>query len=123
MSDSPKDLSTSDFDSADLSISRPARLNLDDADALLAINAYLRSPSPEWISFIGETLSHWLVEQRAPQGVVDEAKAIWLIERIDEDGEVNSPAALNLLRRCCVKAQSVPGRLMQYLQMQEARMA
>jgi hypothetical protein len=58
-----------------------------------------------------------------PKGVVDDAKAIWLIERIDEDGEVNSPAALNLLRRCCVKAQRVPQRLMQYLQMQEARMA
>ena len=112
-----------DFDGGDLPIHHPARLNPDDAEALLAINARLRSPSPEWVNFIGETLSHWLVEQRAPQGVVDEAKAIWLIERIDEGGAVHSPAALHLLRRCCVKAQRVPQRLMRYLQAQEARMA
>ena len=108
---------------SDLPANNPARLNPDDAEALLAINAHLRSPSPEWVSFICETLSHWLVEQRSPQGVVDDAKATWLIERIDEGGAVNSPAALNLLRRCCVKAQRVPLRLMQYLQVQEARMA
>lgn len=114
--------SSNDFHGSDLPGYHPARLNPDDAEALLAINAHLRSPSPEWVSFIGETLSHWLVEQRVPHGVVDDAKAMWLIERIDEGGEVNSPAALNLLQRCCVKAQRVPQRLMQYLQVQEARM-
>lgn len=108
---------------SDFSGNKPTSLNPDDAEALLAITAHLRSPSPEWVSFIGETLSHWLVEQRVPHGEVDEAKANWLIERIDDGGEVNSPAALNLLQRCCVKAQRVPQRLMQYLQVQEARMA
>jgi len=100
-----------------------ARLCHDDAEALLAINASLHSPSPEWVHFLSETLSHWLVEQRAPQGVVDEAKARWLIERIDEGDRRPHPAALAVLRRCCVIARDVPRQMLQYLRMQEARPA
>jgi hypothetical protein len=59
------------------------RLSSDDAEALLDISALLPSPSPEWVEFIGETVSTWLVEHRAPSGVVDSAKAHWLLERID----------------------------------------
>lgn len=91
----------------------------DDADALLAINAHLRSPSPEWVEFLGETLSTWLVEQRSPAGLIDEAKAHWLVSRIDEDGMVTTPGALALLRRCCIKARTVPASLLAYLRNQE----
>lgn len=98
---------------------RPPRLCTDDAEALLDISALLHSPSPEWVEFIGETVSTWLVEHRAPSGVVDAAKAHWLLERIDEDGQVSSPTGLALLRRCCVKARAVPGELMHYLRRQE----
>jgi len=97
-------------------------LSHDDAEALLAINAHLRKPSPEWVDFIGETLSTWLVEHRAPQGEVDDGKARWLIDRIDEGGQVNSPAALALLRRVCVKARGVPALLLHYLRAQETRL-
>jgi hypothetical protein len=93
----------------------------DDADALLAINAHVRTPSPEWVEFLGETLSTWLVEHRAPAGVVDDGKAQWLIARIDEGGMVTSPGALALLRRCCVKARTVPASLLAYLRDQENR--
>jgi hypothetical protein len=96
-------------------------LCVDDADALLAINAHVVSPSPEWIEFLGETLSTWLVEHRSPAGVVDDAKAHWLISRIDEGGAVTSPGSLALLRRCCVKARTVPATLLAYLRQQENR--
>lgn len=97
----------------------PPRLSSDDAEALLDISALLPSPSPEWVEFIGETVSTWLVEHRAPSGVVDSAKAHWLLERIDEGGQVSSPTGLALLQRCCVKARAVPGELMHYLRRQE----
>ena len=97
-------------------------LSHDDAEALLAINAHLSAPSPEWVDFIGETLSTWLVEHRAPHGELDDGKARWLIERIDEDGQVHSPAALALLRRVCVKARAVPALLLHYLRAQETRL-
>jgi len=99
------------------------RIASDDAEALLEINATLRSPSPEWVEFVGETVSHWLVEQRAPEGIVDEAKAHWLISRIDEGGHVPSPAALAVLRRCCIKAREVPTVLLGYLRVQELRLS
>ena len=96
-------------------------LSLDDADALLAINTHVLSPSPEWVEFLGETLSTWLVEHRSPAGVVDDAKAHWLISRIDDAGEVTSPGSLALLRRCCVKARTGPASLLAYLRQQENR--
>ena len=98
------------------------RLSKDDAEALLDINAMLRAPSPEWVSFVGETVSTWLVEHRAPAGVVDEAKANWLLARIARRGETPSPAALAVLRRCCVKARQVPTALIRYLRMQERQL-
>jgi len=94
-------------------------LNPDDADALLAIDAHVLSPSPEWIAFLGETVSTWLVEQRAPTGVMDEGKAQWLMARIDDGGAVTSPGSLALLRRCCVRAHTVPASLLAYLRDQE----
>ncbi len=90
----------------------------DDAEALLAINMHVRSPSPEWVEFLGETISTWLVEQRAPAGVMDDTKSHWLLARIDEGG-ASSPAALALLRQCCVKARAVPAALLAYLRQQE----
>lgn len=96
-------------------------LSHDDADALLAINAHVLTPSPEWVEFLGETLSTWLVEHRAPVGVMDDGKAHWLIARIDEGGTVTSPGSLALLRRCCVKARTVPASLLAYLRDQENR--
>lgn len=99
-----------------------AGMSHDYADALLAIDADIPAPSPEWVEFIGETLSTWLVEHRAPRGIVDEAKARWLLDRIDADGTVHSPAALALLRRCCVKAGQVPNALIRYLRTQELRL-
>ena len=101
---------------------RTVGMSHDEADALLAIDSHLRSPSPEWVEFIGETLSTWLVEHRAPAGIVDDAKARWLLDRIDAGGEVQSPAALALLRRCCVKAGQVPNTLIRYLRAQELRL-
>lgn len=97
-------------------------LSHDDAEALLAINAHLHRPSPEWVDFIGETLSTWLVEHRAPHGEMDHGKAQWLIERIDDNGQVHSPAALALLRRVCLKAGGVPLPLLHYLRAQESRL-
>jgi hypothetical protein len=94
-------------------------LNPDDAEALLAIDVHLPAPSSEWVAFLGETLSTWLVEQRHPAGVMDESKAQWLIARIDEDGMVRSPGALALLRRCCLRAHTVPAMLLAYLRDQE----
>ena len=98
---------------------RDPGLSPDDAEALLAIDAHALAPSPEWIEFLGETLSTWLVEQRAPAGVMDDGKTQWLIARIDTDGAVTSPGSLALLRRCCVKAQTVPASLLAYLRDQE----
>jgi len=90
----------------------------DDAEALLAINMHVHSPSPEWVEFLGETISTWLVEQRAPAGVMDDTKSHWLLARID-DGGTSSPAALAMLRQCCVKARAVPAALLAYLRQQE----
>jgi hypothetical protein len=94
------------------------RLCADDVEALLEIDATLRAPSPEWVDFMGEALSHWLVEQRAPAGIVDEAKADWLIRHID--GARPSPAALAVLRRCCIRAGQVPAALLHYLRRAES---
>lgn len=91
----------------------------DDAEALLAIDVHLRAPSPEWVCFIAETLSTWLVEQRHPSGVMDDSKAQWLMTRIDEEGQVRSPGALALLRQCCLRAHTVPALMLAYLRDQE----
>ena len=95
----------------------------DDAEALLAIDAHVMAPSWEWIEFLGETLATWLVERRAPAGVVDDAKAQWLIARIDAGGRVTSPGALAVLRRCCVLARAVPASLLAYLRAQDGAIA
>ncbi|HWU03407.1 MAG TPA: hypothetical protein VN222_11775 [Novosphingobium sp.] len=98
------------------------RISADDADALLAIDADLSAPAPEWIEFVGETVSTWLVEQTAPHGEVDAEKTRWLLDRVDRDGHVRSAAALVLLQRCCIKARHVSAELRQYLGIQEARL-
>ena len=99
----------------------PARLSADQADALLAINADLPAPAPEWVEFVGETVSHWLVEDMAPTGEVDEAKARWLLARVGRAGSLNA-AALVLVQRCCIKAQRVSGELTRFLVAEEARL-
>ncbi|HZU65575.1 MAG TPA: hypothetical protein VFF98_17940 [Novosphingobium sp.] len=95
------------------------RLDADTVDALLAIDADLAAPGAEWAEFVGEAVSHWLVEQRAPAGDLDVAKTRWLLRRIDRGGQVQSRAALLLLQRCVVRARRVSGELMAYLRRQE----
>jgi len=98
-----------------------ARLSLAQADALLAINADLPAPAPEWVEFVGESVSHWLVEDIAPAGEVDEAKARWLLARVGRGGALNA-AALVLVQRCCIKAQRVSSVLTGFLIAEEARL-
>ena len=100
---------------------KPARLDAGGADALLAINADLPRPAPEWVEFVGESVSHWLVEDIAPAGEVDDAKARWLLARIGRAGALNA-AALVLVQRCCIKARRVSGELTRFLMAEEARL-
>lgn len=85
-----------------------------EADAIFALNDAVAAPPGEWVDFFVEAITAYVVQQQAPTGYVDDAKAAWLIARMDADGRVESRGELELLVRILEVAVNVPEALKNY---------
>lgn len=85
-----------------------------EADAIFALNDAIAAPPAEWVAFFVEAITAYVVQQQAPTGYVDDAKAAWLMARIDADGRVESRAELETLVKILEVAVNVPDKLKAY---------
>lgn len=85
-----------------------------EADAIFDINNSVKATGADWVDFFVEAMTAYIVEQQAPRGYVDDAKADWLIARIDKDGRVDSLGELELLVKVIEDATNVPDALKAY---------
>jgi hypothetical protein len=85
-----------------------------EADAIFDLNGALKRAPREWVDFFVEAIGTYVVDQQAPVGYVDEAKADWLIARIDSDGRVDSLGELELLVKILEDATNTPETLKAY---------
>lgn len=81
-------------------------ISLDEAEALIALNARINQPSPEWRDFFVEALTVLLTEQAEPRGYISSDQADWLVTRLG----LSAPGApvIELLVHLSERAQSVP---------------
>ncbi|WP_298195178.1 hypothetical protein [Novosphingobium sp.] len=90
------------------------RIDQTEAEAILAINDVVSAKGPEWIDFLVEAVSEYVLNGTEPRGYVADATADWLIARLDHDGRLDSAAELELLIRVIEKALGTPDRLKDY---------
>ena len=90
------------------------RIDAVEADAVFDLNTSVKSSSREWVDFFVEAIATYVVRQQAPQGYVDDAKAVWLMSKIDSDGRVESLGELEVLVKILEDATNVPEALKSY---------
>lgn len=90
-------------------------VSLPEAEAIFELNRLCTGPAPEWVDFLVEALTEFIVNQQAPRGYVDDANAHWLMEQIDRDGRVETMAELALLVKVVETALSVPAAFRSYV--------
>jgi len=84
----------------------------DDASALFIANAKLKDRFPAFNALFVELLADYVLNQRAPAGRVDEAKADWLIAQINGGERAGQTAAeLDLLVEIITRADRIPASL------------
>lgn len=59
-------------------------VGMDEAEALITLNADAGAASPEWRMLFVEALTDFVVHQQAPNGWVDETKANWLMGAVSQ---------------------------------------
>lgn len=84
-------------------------ISTDEGEALIALNARITQPSPEWRDFFVEALTVLLTEQTEPRGYVTPEQADWLVTRLGLAAP--TPAAIELLVHLSERATSVPAIL------------
>lgn len=82
-----------------------------EAESILALNATIDAPSPEWTDFFVEAIAVWLVDQQEPRGYVGEAESGWLVLRLKRPDGRQTSADLELVVRVLEKATSAPAAL------------
>ncbi|MDB5708179.1 MAG: hypothetical protein JWL96_249 [Sphingomonas bacterium] len=85
-----------------------------EAEAIFDLNAAVKSSAREWVDFFVEAMKNYVVDQQAPVGYVDEAKAAWLIQCTDSDGRVDTLGELELLVEILESATNAPDSLKSY---------
>jgi hypothetical protein len=83
-------------------------------EALLAIDHACTDKGSEWTDFFAEAIANFVVEQQAPQGYVDDAKADWLIDRLTRDGRIDTYTELEAIIAVVEKAAKSPDRLIRF---------
>ncbi|MES1199091.1 MAG: hypothetical protein ABUS48_03835 [Pseudomonadota bacterium] len=85
-----------------------------EAEELLQVDEAADAVSPEWTALLVEAFCDYAVNQKEPQGYVDEACADWLVAQLSRDGKVKTETELEILVRVLERATSVPQRLVTY---------
>jgi hypothetical protein len=85
-------------------------VSLDEAEALIRLNADAGALSPEWRTLFIEALTDFTVHQQAPNGYVDDTKAGWLIDAVSRDGCAREDE-VDLLIHVLDQADSAPDSL------------
>jgi hypothetical protein len=86
-------------------------VNVQEADALFALNDACAIKDTAWSDFFVEALSDYLVHQAEPKGYVTTENADWLIGKIGRDGKVDTMTELELLISVLDKARWAPSSL------------
>jgi len=73
---------------------RDGFITREEADALFALERAAPVKCLEWTQFFVETITHYVVWQERPTGVVNEAQGEWLLASADAVASVNGLAAL-----------------------------
>jgi hypothetical protein len=85
-------------------------VSLDEAEALIQLNADAGAVSPEWTVLFIEALTDFTVHQQAPNGYVDETKANWLMGAVSR-GDRAREDEIDLLIHVLDQADSAPDSL------------
>jgi hypothetical protein len=85
-------------------------VSLDEAEALIRLNADAGAISPEWRTLFIEALTDFTVHQQAPNGYVDDAKANWLMGAVSRDNCAREDE-IDLLVHVLDQADSAPASL------------
>ena len=88
------------------------RINLAEAEALLALDVAVETKCKEWTHFFVEALVDFVVEQSQPAGIVSDEGAKWLADNISNNELVESPERLEMLVKVLETAKSSPEFLM-----------
>lgn len=83
-------------------------IDVDEAEAILAINDLVADKSAAWTDFLVEALGEYVVNGTQPKGYVSQDTADWLMANLDRDGRVDSMAELELVARVLEKALGTP---------------
>jgi hypothetical protein len=83
----------------------------DEMDAILEIDAGVRTVDPSWTELLAEAGADFLVNQQPPAGYVSEDNALWLTDRICLDGVIRTSREFELLVHILERATSAPGHL------------
>jgi hypothetical protein len=85
-----------------------------EAEAIIALNQAIESPTKEWVDFFVEAISEFVLNGTKPRGLCDAEEARWLINALERDGKIDSMAELELLVSVVEKSQNVPDVLKQF---------
>lgn len=86
-------------------------VSAEEAEALFALNRSAGDRAREWDDFFAEAMTDYVVNQTAPRGYVDEARAAWLIGQIDRDGAPIDAAGVALVVKIVETALHCPQSL------------
>jgi hypothetical protein len=98
------------------------RINVEEAEALFALNDACEGVSNAWTDFFVEAIVDFVSGQSEPQGYVSVSHADWLIDKISASGIVKTATELELVVKVMEKSRRVPEAL-EVFTMQQVRHA
>ncbi|MEZ5781692.1 MAG: hypothetical protein R3D70_08675 [Rhizobiaceae bacterium] len=85
-----------------------------EVEALFALDRACPDRCDEWVEFLIETVTDYIVHQEAPRGHISSDNASWLVSLISDNGVVDSLSELEMLIKVLEKAKSSPEELSAY---------
>jgi hypothetical protein len=77
-------------------------------EALAGLDGAIAQPPGEWVEFLAEAMTDYVVRQAAPEGYVDDARADWLMGVL---AEPSGAAGMEVLARILETADETPPKL------------
>ena len=100
----------------------PDGMQLEEVEAIFALNDALAERSAAWADFFVEAIGDYLINGTLPRGYVSAENAAWLIAQVDRDGTLQGLTELELLVRVLERSTNTPEALKKYVldQVEEA---
>ena len=89
----------------------PDGMQLEEVEAIFALNDALAERSAAWADFFVEAIGDYLINGTLPRGYVSAENAAWLIAQVDRDGTLQGLTELELLVRVLERSTNTPEAL------------